>query len=72
MRGNNPHEKVLKDLRLGIYKIPILKLLREKRPMHSRMIRKIIELGSNTLEPIESTVYDALKKLGLIKSYRLD
>ena len=40
--------------------------------MHSRMIRKIIELGSNTLEPIESTVYDALKKLGLIKSYRLD
>lgn len=71
MRGNNPHEKVLKDLRLGIYKIPILKLLREKT-MHSRMIRKIIELGSNTLEPIESTVYDALKKLGLIKSYRLD
>ena len=31
MRGNNPHEKVLKDLRLGIYKIPILKLLREKK-----------------------------------------
>lgn len=73
MRKNNPYEKVLKDLRLGIYKVLILKLLREKRPMHGYMIRKtIIELSSNMLEPSESTIYDALKrleKLNLIKSY---
>ncbi len=73
MKRNDPLEKVLKDFRLGIYKVLILKLLREKGPMHGYMIRKnIIELSGKILEPSESTIYDALKKLeklGLVKGY---
>ncbi|HDN75667.1 MAG: PadR family transcriptional regulator [Thermoprotei archaeon] len=57
-------EKILRDLRIGIYQLLIIKILLEKGPLHGYAIRKTIEeLSNGRLRPSESTIYDTLKKL---------
>ncbi len=63
----------MKELRTGIYKVLILKILLTKGPLHGYGIRKAIEeLSQGRLTPSESTIYEALKKLeklGLVESF---
>ncbi len=66
-------QRILKDLRLGLYKLIVLSIIHKYGPIHGYNLRKKIEeLSSGLLKPSESTVYDTLKKLeklGLIESY---
>ncbi len=66
-------EKILADLRRGVYQVLILKLLLEKGPLHGYALRQeLARATSGVLTPGESTVYEALKKLeklGLIEGF---
>ncbi len=66
-------QRILRDLRLGLYKLIVLSIIHKYGPIHGYNIRKKIEeLSGGLLKPSESTIYDTLKKLeklGLIESY---
>ncbi len=66
-------QRILRDLRLGLYKLIVLSIIYKYGPIHGYNLRKKIEeLSRGLLKPSESTVYDTLKKLeklGLIESY---
>ncbi len=66
-------QRILRDLRLGLYKLIVLSIIHKYGPIHGYNIRKKIEeLSDGLLRPSESTIYDTLKKLeklGLIESY---
>ncbi len=66
-------QRILKELRLGLYKVIILSIINKYGPIHGYNLRKKIEeLSNGLLKPSESTIYDTLKKLeklGLIESY---
>ncbi|WP_338249440.1 PadR family transcriptional regulator [Pyrodictium abyssi] len=65
-------EKLLRDLRVGLYSIVVLDLLARRGPLHGYAVRRYLEEAAPGLAPSESTVYDVLKrleKLGLLESY---
>ncbi len=66
-------QRILRDLRLGLYKLIVLSIIYKYGPIHGYNLRKKIEeLSRGLLKPSESTIYDTLKKLeklGLIESY---
>ncbi len=66
-------QRILRDLRLGLYKLIVLSIIHKYGPIHGYNLRKKIEkLSGGLLKPSESTIYDTLKKLeklGLIESY---
>jgi DNA-binding PadR family transcriptional regulator len=64
-------EKLLKDARVGLTALAILKLLVDNGAMHGYGIRKMLSVLMDW-DPPETSVYDALKrleKLGLARSY---
>ncbi len=66
-------DRIMRDIRIGLYQVIVLKIITEKQPIHGYAIRKrIVELTNGMLNPSESTIYDTLKKLeklGLIEGY---
>ncbi|MEB3755237.1 MAG: PadR family transcriptional regulator [Desulfurococcales archaeon] len=64
-------KKLLRDARVGLTALAILKLLVDNGSMHGYGIRKMLSILMDW-DPPETSVYDALKrleKLGLARSY---
>ena len=64
-------EKLLRDARVGLTALAILKLLVDNGAMHGYGIRKMLSVLTDW-DPPETSVYDALRrleKLGLARSY---
>ncbi len=71
LKQKDPAESLLRDARIGLMALMVLKLLVSHGPLHGYAVMKHIEelLGET---PPKSTIYDALKrleKLGLVDSY---
>ncbi|MCD6323861.1 MAG: PadR family transcriptional regulator [Desulfurococcales archaeon] len=64
--------KFMREVRTGLYGVLIMHALRVKGEMHGYGLRQVIEeMTSGELRPVESTVYETLKKLskvGILKS----
>ncbi|OWJ55217.1 hypothetical protein Pdsh_04445 [Pyrodictium delaneyi] len=65
-------DKLLRDLRVGLYSIVVLDLLVRRGSLYGYAIRRYLEEAAPGIAPSESTIYDVLKrleKLGLLESY---
>jgi len=64
-------DKLMRDARIGVLALIILKILVDHGPLHGYGLRKVISTLTGR-EPPETSVYDALKRLerlGLANSY---
>ncbi len=65
-------EKFMKEVRTGLYGVLMMHALRIKGALHGYELRKVVEeMTSGELRPVESTVYETLKKLskaGMLRS----
>lgn len=71
MRPRSPREALERDARSGLLALLILRLLVEHGPLHGYGVRRLVAEVTG-VEPPESSVYDALKRLerlGLAESF---
>jgi len=70
-RARGPVEALERDARTGLLALLVLRLLVEEGPLHGYGVRRRIAEATG-LEPPESSVYDALRRLerlGLVEGY---